>query len=73
MVRAWWLVLAVLGLGCGGSSSETPFAQSPSEVAAIPVLQRPQQRPTKRDPAPRGASPSLAPPSSSAMGDPGGF
>ncbi|MCU0659295.1 MAG: hypothetical protein MUF64_29750 [Polyangiaceae bacterium] len=49
-----WL-LALIGAGCGGSSSETPFPQSAHEVAAIPVLQR-SQRPKQR-PAPTPNAP----------------
>ena len=60
------VVASASALGCGGSSSETPFPQSVSEVAAIPVLQRPQVRDKKR-PAPAAAP--VAAPAGSAPGD----
>ena len=63
------LAVCATALGCGGSSSETPFPQNVSEVAAIPVLQRPQVR-DKRRPAPGGASPAITvSPAASAPGD----
>lgn len=61
MARLGLFVACAVLSGCGGSSSETPFPQSASEVAAIPVLQRPMRATKRPPPGGRQPAPAAAP------------